>query len=93
VFVNLMLTGHYCESQHKTGSTYAVSKSREEADSAFEQLQGFHAVDSFGFPQKTVALEHWTTVARGLKFKCARWGISQHPLYHNHRTGTLEMLQ
>jgi hypothetical protein len=44
VFVNLMLTGHYCESQRKTGSTYAVSKSREEADSAFEQLQGFHAV-------------------------------------------------
>jgi hypothetical protein len=73
VFVNLMLTGHYCESQRKTGSTYAVSKSREEADSAFEQLQGFHAVDSFGFPQKTVAFEHWTTVARGLKFKCARW--------------------
>ncbi len=44
MFVNLMLTGDYCESQHKTGSTYAVSKSREEADSAFEQLQGFHAV-------------------------------------------------
>ncbi len=32
------------KSQHKTGSTYAVFKSREEADSAFEQLQGFHAV-------------------------------------------------
>jgi len=44
------------KSQHKTGSTYAVFRSREEADSAFEQLQGLHAVDSFGFPQKTVAM-------------------------------------
>ncbi len=32
------------KSRHKTGSTYAVFKSMEEADSAFEQLQGFHAV-------------------------------------------------
>jgi hypothetical protein len=32
------------KSQHKTSSTYAVFKSREEADSAFEQFQGFHAV-------------------------------------------------
>ncbi|CAM6033323.1 unnamed protein product [Sphagnum compactum] len=33
------------KSQHKTGSTYAVFKSREEADSAFEQLEGFHAME------------------------------------------------
>ncbi len=35
------------KSQHKTGSTYAVFESREEADSAFEQFQGFHAVVLF----------------------------------------------
>jgi hypothetical protein len=34
------------KSQHKTGSTYAVFRSREEANSAFEQLQGLHAVVS-----------------------------------------------
>ncbi len=44
VFVNLCWQEITVKSQHKTGSTYAVFKSREEADSAFEQFQGFHAV-------------------------------------------------
>lgn len=40
----------------KTGSTVAVFDSAEEADSAFEQLEGVLGKDSAGYPQKTVSL-------------------------------------
>jgi len=40
----------------KTGSTVAIFNCMKDADDAFEQLEGVLAMDSYGYPQKSIAL-------------------------------------